>query len=104
MASLCVFGPDLLNDSAYTIDVVGKSHAAESFYEDETDSFFIVLCHDVSKADGQHDRVGPVVGPTVLLEPMCLFYVFSGHPVVTGAEVGHPGEQDRYYMSKAKVK
>lgn len=94
LTPLCVFGSNLLNNTSNAVNVIGKSHTTKGLNKHQTNSLFEIVSHDVSKTNSEHDRVGPVVRPTVLLVPWSKLYLLISHPIRSWVEVRHSCEQD----------
>ena len=103
LAPFGVLGPDLLDNAPDAVNVVGESHAAEGLDKDQADGFLVVVSHDVSETHSQHDGVGPVVGPTILLVPGSHLDLLHRHPVLPRIQVGHSCEKDGNYVGEQEV-
>lgn len=94
---------DIGDECSQAADVIGEGDAADDFNHDHPHSFVIGCGCDVSEADSQHDRGGPVVGPDVSLAPPGLAYPPGYLPVLFRMGSHHHIEDDGDGMREGQV-
>lgn len=98
-----VLGPNVTDQGADPVDIVGEAHDADNFNEDETEGFLIGGGLQISEAYCEHDVDSPIVGPDILFVPLCPVYVFKLVPILMLVNVGHGCEEDGEYVCEAKI-
>lgn len=102
-ASVLVLQPDVGDDGAHPVYVVGHYYAAEGFDECYYYGLQVVYSHDVSEPHSQHHIGGPVEGPDVDLKPGGILYALGLDPIMERVEAGHEYEYEGYDMCIGKV-
>lgn len=102
-AFLEVLGPNVTDQGADPVDVVGQTHDADNFDEDEAEGLLICGGVKISEAYCEHDVDSPVIGPDILFVPLCPVYVFKLIPILMLVNVGHGCEEDGEHMCEAEV-
>lgn len=98
-----ILRPDIADESSDPVDVVGKTHDAENLDENETESFFMVSCSEITKTNSEHDIDSPVIGPYVLWKPIRMGNSFDFVPVFSRIELRHCWEENGQNVGEAEV-
>jgi hypothetical protein len=98
-----VLGPNVGDQIADAVDVVGEHEAADHLDEDQADRLLVGRGIDVAEPHRQHYVRPPIVGPNVLLDPVGVRDLPHDEPVFLRVYVAHSYQKEGEDVAAAEV-